>query len=90
MPEFKANEAERQAKKAEELAPYVEAAFKRKEFMKELTDDEIETYRAYGFAVAEEDISASAGIAAAARAGDAENARGGAQQLRAGGRRQTT
>ena len=57
MPEFKANEAERQAKKAEELAPYVEAAFKRKEFMKELTDDEIETYRAYGFAVAEEDIS---------------------------------
>jgi hypothetical protein len=44
-------------RKEEDLAPYVEAAFKRKEFMKELTDDEITSYQAYGAMVAEVDIS---------------------------------
>ena len=33
MPEFKAREAEREAKKTEELAPYIEAALARKKFM---------------------------------------------------------
>ncbi len=57
MPEFKANEGERLRKKNEELAPYVEAAFKRKTYMKEVTEDEIEPYYAYGFNVAEVDLS---------------------------------
>jgi alkanesulfonate monooxygenase SsuD/methylene tetrahydromethanopterin reductase-like flavin-dependent oxidoreductase (luciferase family) len=57
MPEFKANEAERLKKKEEELAPYVEAAFARKVRMKELTDDQIEPYYAYGFDIAEVDLS---------------------------------
>lgn len=35
----------------------MEAAFQRKEWMRELTDDQIEAYRAYGFAIAEEDIA---------------------------------
>ena len=41
----------------EELAPYIEQAFKRKEYLRELTDDEIEPYRAYGYQIAEEDES---------------------------------
>jgi hypothetical protein len=57
MPEFKEHEAERQAQKNEELAPYVEAAFERKEFMKELLEEEIPAYQAYGATVAEVDIS---------------------------------
>jgi alkanesulfonate monooxygenase SsuD/methylene tetrahydromethanopterin reductase-like flavin-dependent oxidoreductase (luciferase family) len=57
MPEFKEHEASRMKRKEEDLAPYVEAAFKRKEFMKELTDDEITSYQAYGAMVAEVDIS---------------------------------
>ncbi|MEO9255940.1 MAG: LLM class flavin-dependent oxidoreductase [Tepidiformaceae bacterium] len=57
MPEFKEHEASRLKRKEEDLAPYVEAAFKRKEFMKELSDDEITSYQAYGAMVAEIDIS---------------------------------
>ncbi len=57
MPEFKEREEERVATKMAELAPYIEAAFKRKEFMKELSDDEIPTYGAYGLSVAEVDVS---------------------------------
>ncbi|MFN8506881.1 MAG: LLM class flavin-dependent oxidoreductase [Dehalococcoidia bacterium] len=57
MPEFKEREDERARRKADELAPYVEAAFQRKEWMRKLTDDQIEPYRAYGFAIAEEDIA---------------------------------
>jgi alkanesulfonate monooxygenase SsuD/methylene tetrahydromethanopterin reductase-like flavin-dependent oxidoreductase (luciferase family) len=41
MPEFKAQVAEREAKKAAELAPYLEAAMKRKRWMKPLEDHEI-------------------------------------------------
>ncbi|MDZ4380391.1 MAG: LLM class flavin-dependent oxidoreductase [Parvibaculum sp.] len=48
MPEFKEHEAERQKKKAEELAPYVEKAMARKTFMKELADDEIPNVVALG------------------------------------------
>ncbi|MHB8576876.1 MAG: LLM class flavin-dependent oxidoreductase [Dehalococcoidia bacterium] len=57
MPEFKEHEAERLARKQEELAPYVEAAFKRKQFMQELCDADIPEYSAYGNSVAEVDIS---------------------------------
>ncbi|MGD0867898.1 MAG: hypothetical protein ABSA49_20375 [Rhizomicrobium sp.] len=48
MPEFKEKEAQRQARKAEELAPYIEKAFTRKQRMKELTDDEIPNVIALG------------------------------------------
>jgi hypothetical protein len=48
MPEFKEREAERQKKKAEELAPYVEKAMARKQFMKELNDEEIPNVIALG------------------------------------------
>ncbi len=55
MPEFKEFEAEREAKKQEELAPYIEEAFKRKaernEMMAELSDDDIPVYGPYGFDV---------------------------------------
>ncbi len=56
MPEFKATEAERQAAKDAEMAPYVAAAFERKRYLGELSDDEIATYPAYGNTVAEVDI----------------------------------
>lgn len=48
MPEFKEYEAERQAKKAEELAPYIEKAMSRKAFMKELADEDIPNVVALG------------------------------------------
>ena len=41
MPEFKAELAAREAKKQAELAPYIEAALKRKNWMKPLEDHEI-------------------------------------------------
>jgi alkanesulfonate monooxygenase SsuD/methylene tetrahydromethanopterin reductase-like flavin-dependent oxidoreductase (luciferase family) len=56
MPEFKAAEAERQAAKDAELAPYIEAALARKQYMAALADDEIPRYAAYGHSVAEVDI----------------------------------
>lgn len=56
MPEFKDREAERVAAKNDELAPYVEAAFERKERVRALTDDEIPSYQAYGFQIAETDL----------------------------------
>lgn len=56
MPEFKEKEDERVRHKNEELAPYVELAFKRKQVLREMTDDEIQSYPAYGFAINEEDI----------------------------------
>jgi alkanesulfonate monooxygenase SsuD/methylene tetrahydromethanopterin reductase-like flavin-dependent oxidoreductase (luciferase family) len=48
MPEFKEREAEREARKTEELAPYVEKAMTRKRRMPALTDDEIPTVAALG------------------------------------------
>src|SRR5207244_11117843 len=54
MPEFKAKEAARVAKKEADLAPYVEAAFKRKQFMKPLADAEIPPVIALGRQVADE------------------------------------
>jgi alkanesulfonate monooxygenase SsuD/methylene tetrahydromethanopterin reductase-like flavin-dependent oxidoreductase (luciferase family) len=46
LPEFKAEVEEREARKAEELAPYIEAALARKPAMKPLADDEIPVVRA--------------------------------------------
>jgi alkanesulfonate monooxygenase SsuD/methylene tetrahydromethanopterin reductase-like flavin-dependent oxidoreductase (luciferase family) len=53
MPEFKEREDERAAKKAQELAPYVEAAFTRKQAMAPLADGDIPKFPAYGLTVAE-------------------------------------
>src|SRR4029079_11286768 len=55
MPAFKEREASRHAEKMRALEPYVEAAFKRKEALKPLADDEIPSYPAYGLTVAEVD-----------------------------------
>ena len=41
MPEFKAQAADREKAKQEQLAPYIEAALKRKTWMKPLADDDI-------------------------------------------------
>jgi alkanesulfonate monooxygenase SsuD/methylene tetrahydromethanopterin reductase-like flavin-dependent oxidoreductase (luciferase family) len=57
MPQFKEHELARMKRKEDELAPYVEKAFSRKEFMKELADEEIPSYQAYGAMVAEIDLS---------------------------------
>ena len=46
MPEFAADEATRQARKAADLAPFVEAAFARKTWMQPLADDDIPVVRA--------------------------------------------
>jgi alkanesulfonate monooxygenase SsuD/methylene tetrahydromethanopterin reductase-like flavin-dependent oxidoreductase (luciferase family) len=48
MPEFHEREAERERRKMEELAPYLDAAMKRKTWMRPLADDEIPEHRAYG------------------------------------------
>ncbi|HEY2481951.1 MAG TPA: hypothetical protein VGI30_07125, partial [Caulobacteraceae bacterium] len=54
MGEFKAREGERAARKAEALAPFVEAAFKRKPWMKPLADGEIPPVLALGRQIAQE------------------------------------
>jgi alkanesulfonate monooxygenase SsuD/methylene tetrahydromethanopterin reductase-like flavin-dependent oxidoreductase (luciferase family) len=54
LPEFHAEEEERQRRKWEELAPYIEEAFARKQYMRPLADEEIEAFPAYGRTVAEE------------------------------------
>ena len=46
MPAFKAQAAEREARKAEDLAPYIAAALKRKAWMKPLSDHEIPVVKA--------------------------------------------
>ncbi len=46
MPEFKKDVAERESKKAKELAPYIEAALARKEWMEPLNDEDIPYIRA--------------------------------------------
>jgi alkanesulfonate monooxygenase SsuD/methylene tetrahydromethanopterin reductase-like flavin-dependent oxidoreductase (luciferase family) len=59
MPEFHAEEEERQRRKQAELAPYVEAAFKRKQYLRPLADGEIPEFPAYGFNVAEQQAAAA-------------------------------
>jgi alkanesulfonate monooxygenase SsuD/methylene tetrahydromethanopterin reductase-like flavin-dependent oxidoreductase (luciferase family) len=48
LPEFKAEEAERERRKQEELAPYIAAAMARKQRMRELGPDEVPVYPALG------------------------------------------
>jgi len=55
MPEFKERETQRLAQKAEELAPYVEAAFKRKQYLAPLAEADIPTYEAFGASIAQID-----------------------------------
>jgi hypothetical protein len=55
MPEFKEREDERERRKMEELAPYLEEAMARKQYMPALADDEIPEYPAYGRMVLETD-----------------------------------
>ena len=57
MPQFKRGEAEREARKMEELAPYIEAAFKRKQFMPPLARDEIPSFPAYGLTAPPVDLA---------------------------------
>ena len=57
MPEFKEREAERERRKAEELAPYIEAALARKVPMAELADEDIPVFKSLGRQVSE--VSAS-------------------------------
>src|SRR5438067_4373793 len=52
MPRFKEKEAEREARKMEELRPAIEAAFARKQTLPPLPDDQIPTYQAYGTTIA--------------------------------------
>ena len=54
MPEFRAREIEREKRKQEELAPYIEKAMARKQAMPPLRDEEIPVYVALGRKVAEE------------------------------------
>lgn len=53
MPEFKAREADREAKKQEQLAPYIEAAMARKQYLPALADEDIPTYPALGRSIVE-------------------------------------
>jgi hypothetical protein len=46
LPEFAADEIERQARKAAELAPFIDAALGRKQWMQPLADHEIPVVRA--------------------------------------------
>jgi hypothetical protein len=46
MPTFRSQAAAREARKAQELAPYIAAALKRKPWMKPLADDEIPVVKA--------------------------------------------
>jgi alkanesulfonate monooxygenase SsuD/methylene tetrahydromethanopterin reductase-like flavin-dependent oxidoreductase (luciferase family) len=57
MPEFKERAADKQKKKVEELAPFIEKAFARKEKMKELSDDEIPNVVALGRQITQNQVS---------------------------------
>ena len=54
MPEFHAEEEERQKNKMEELAPYLEKAMMRKKFMRPLMEEDIPVVEALGRQVAEQ------------------------------------
>ena len=54
MPEFRAREIEREKRKQEELAPYIEKAMARKQAMTPMRDEEIPVYVALGRKIAEE------------------------------------
>ena len=54
MPEFKEKEIQREKEKMEELEPYLKQAMKRKKWMAELKDDEIQNVEALGRQIIEE------------------------------------
>jgi hypothetical protein len=54
MPEFKSESPERERRKAEDLAPYVEAAMGRRRIMAPLADERIPRIKSLGRRVAEE------------------------------------
>lgn len=54
MPEFKARAAEREARKAAELAPYIEAALARKQYLPMPPDDALPSFEALGRKITEE------------------------------------
>jgi alkanesulfonate monooxygenase SsuD/methylene tetrahydromethanopterin reductase-like flavin-dependent oxidoreductase (luciferase family) len=64
MPRFKAGEEERERRKQAELAPFIEEALARKQFMSAPADDEIPVVRAYG-----RDIAEREGVTQQARGG---------------------
>ncbi|MEE8557529.1 MAG: LLM class flavin-dependent oxidoreductase [Myxococcota bacterium] len=53
MPEFKEHEEERERKKMEELAPYLEQAMARKRWMEPIAEEEIPRVEAFGRSIAE-------------------------------------
>jgi hypothetical protein len=57
MPEFAEREAKRAERRARDLAPYVAAAYERKDRLKPLADEDIPSYPAYGLTIAEVDLS---------------------------------
>jgi hypothetical protein len=57
MPEFSRAEVEREAKKSAELAPYVEAAFKRKALTPPLAADAAPSFPAYGLTAPPVDLA---------------------------------
>ncbi len=59
MPGFKAGEAEREVAKAAELAPYIEAAMARKDWLAPLADEDIPSIFALGRQIVETDKSAT-------------------------------
>ena len=58
MPEFRAREIEREKRKRQELAPYIEKAMARKRAAQPMKDEEIPVYIALGRKVAEEGTGA--------------------------------
>jgi len=58
MPEFKARAAEREARKMAELAPYIEAALARKQYLAMPADANLPTFAALGRRITEESKSA--------------------------------
>ena len=54
MPEFQEHEVEREQKKLEALAPYLEEAMKRKKFMPSLDADTTPSFKAFGRRIAEQ------------------------------------
>jgi alkanesulfonate monooxygenase SsuD/methylene tetrahydromethanopterin reductase-like flavin-dependent oxidoreductase (luciferase family) len=55
MPAFQEHEAERQRRKLETLAPFLDAAMRRKQSMRPLTDAEVPVFEAYGLTIAQTD-----------------------------------
>ena len=62
MPHFKANEAKREAQKAAELAPYIEAALARKQHMAPIAAADIPIISPYGHNIIHQDQDPNANV----------------------------